>query len=841
MKKRTRTFSGTTVKSESEREQKNRRIARRAAEEGIVVLKNEGVLPLDVHTPVALFGAGACCTVKGGTGSGDVCERKSVSVYEGMENAGFSITSREWLSDYENTWEQARKDWKDQILKEANAPGAPGFFDVYSSHPFAMPVGREISSEDIKDARTAVYVISRIAGEGKDRTSAAGDYDLSEKEEKDLRTLGDLCESIIVLINAGTQIDLGVILSIPQIKGIVNISQPGMEGGNAVGDILSGKSVPSGKLTDTWAKNYRDFPNADSFAYMKGGDLDEKYTEGIYVGYRWFEAFDRAVEFPFGFGLSYTSFEIATEQVSVNENELQIHVTVKNTGSRYSGKEVVQVYVSAPQSLDKEVKKLCAFAKTGLLAPGEKESLRLSCKMKDLAYFDEKSAEWRLDEGDYYVLVGNDSVHVSVEAVLHCDKAVSLERTAHICPLCVDLEEIKPDTEHICAVRRQYAAQAEEKGLKAMGFTPAQETKKTFPKNRYRILAESVTEKLSADQLKAMAVGEISRGHDVALGAAGIMVPGAAGETSGCLEKEYGIPGISMADGPAGIRVMKEYQADEEKGQIFTQGLLGALENGLFVEDSENVHPGTVTYYQYCTAFPVGVMLAQTWNTEVLKDVGRAVGTEMQELGVSWWLAPGMNIHRNPLCGRNFEYYSEDPLVSGKMAASITKGVQEIPGVGTTIKHFACNNLETHRMSSNSILSERTLREIYLRGFEIAVKEAQPMAVMTSYNLINGVHAANCRDLCTVALREEWGFQGFVMTDWTTTGKNGGSKAWKCAQAGNDLIMPGEDGDYTSISQALEMGELKEEDLRECVCRLLTVIFQTNAFEECEAYSKQFE
>ena len=239
-------------------------------------------------------------------------------------------------------------------------------------------------------------------------------------------------------------------------------------------------------------------------------------------------------------------------------------------------------------------------------------------------------------------------------------------------------------------------------------------------------------------------------------------------------------------------------------------------------------------------SIPVGTLLAQTWNTELLEEVGQAVAVEMQEFGVAWWLAPGMNVHRNPLCGRNFEYYSEDPLVSGKMAAAITWGVQSKEGVGTTIKHFACNSQEDNRMGSDSILSERTLREIYLRGFEIAVKTSQPMAIMTSYNLINGVHAANCKDICTVAARKEWDFQGIIMTDWTTSMPQGGSLSWKCVEAGNDLIMPGWPGDSENIREALKNGSLKREDLQACVKRMLKVIFQTLGYEDCVSYGVQF-
>lgn len=237
----------------------------------------------------------------------------------------------------------------------------------------------------------------------------------------------------------------------------------------------------------------------------------------------------------------------------------------------------------------------------------------------------------------------------------------------------------------------------------------------------------------------------------------------------------------------------------------------------------------------------MGIVLAQTWNIPLLEQVGKAVAAEMQEFQVAWWLAPGMNIHRNPLCGRNFEYYSEDPLISGRMAAAMTRGVQSVPGVGTTIKHFACNNQEDNRMGSDSVLSERALRGIYLRGFEIAVKDSQPIAIMTSYNKINGVHAANCQDLCIVAAREEWDFQGIIMTDWTTTYPAGGSISWECIAAGNDLIMPGYAGDFENIREALQSGKLGREELKDCVRRLITVIYQTLAFEDCRSYGSRVE
>ena len=609
-----------------------------------------------------------------------------------------------------------------------------------------------------------------------------------------MKTISEQCEDVIVILNVGGQIDLSYILSIPNVKAILNIVQPGMEGGNALADILSGKVTPSGKLTDTWAKKYSDFPNSATFSHNNGNIQTEKYEEGIYVGYRYFDSFHVDVEYPFGFGLSYTNFDIQPGEISVDGNTVSVEVTVKNTGDTFSGKEVVQVYVSCPQEiLPKEYRRLCGFAKTRLLKPQESETLKITFPAKSMASFDEKAASWMVENGLYGIWVGNSSQNVVLSGALTVKEDVVLEKVQHICPLKEELEEIVRPEAMIREWEAAWHKELEDRGIVPVVFSPEEEKKERIPAGEPERMAAELVEKLSDEELIAMVIGEVSKGQDNALGSAGIMVPGAAGETSGILEEKWDVPGISMADGPAGLRLIKKYDVNPETGEMYDAGLQAALEGGFFANHEE--HEGADTYYQYCTAIPVGTLLAQTWNMELLEETGKAVAKEMQEFGVAWWLAPGMNVHRNPLCGRNFEYYSEDPLVSGMAAAAITRGVQSVEGVGTTIKHFACNNQEDNRLGSNSVLSERTLREIYLRGFEIAVKTSQPMAIMTSYNLINGVHAANCKDICTVAAREEWDFQGIIMTDWTTTMPHGGSISWKCAQAGNDLIMPGWDGE----------------------------------------------
>ena len=836
MKKRK--FSGTTDTKVSPREQRNQELARILAEEGIVLLKNDGILPLKKENKIGLFGNGAVCTIKGGTGSGDVNARNVVSVYQGMKNEGFQITSEEWLKDYEEKYKRARQNWRDLILHRTEKAGISDFFNIYVANPFQMPEGRKIIREDLAGTETAVYVISRNAGEGDDRHAEPGDYYLSALEKEELRVLSEFCENLVILINSGAQIDLEELLAVKKIKAIMNISQPGMEGGNAAAGVLSGRVCPSGKLTDTWAVKYQDFPNADEFSYRNGDTSEEVYSDGIYVGYRYFDAAQIEPRYAFGYGLSYTEFEIAVEKTELYGTETRVAVRVKNTGKRFAGKEVVQIYLSCPQKEPREVKKLVAFAKTRLLKPEEEEQLTLIFDQKNYAYYSETDHSWKIESGDYILLAGNASDHLRAVKVVTVEQTVTIEKAHRIGSLKQSLKEWEPDPKVAVEKRKEWMESAEKDSGKLI-LTPVEEEKQIYVSPLAQE-AEKVVKKLSDRQLVLMSLGEISKGHEVALGAAGIMVPGAAGETSGCLEKEYQIPGVSMADGPAGLRIMKEYKADIEAGNVYTNGILGSMENGFFLKEEKKELQNETIFYQFCTAFPVGTMIAQTWNEELQRMFGRAVGEELQEMGISWWLAPGMNIHRNPLCGRNFEYYSEDPYVSGKTAAAVTRGVQSVPGTGTTIKHFVCNNAEQNRTGSNSILSERTLREIYLRGFEIAIKTAQPMAVMSSYNLVNGIHVSENHDLLTNVLRGEWGFAGIVMTDWTTT-TAGGSTPWKVMAGGGNLIMPGATSDISDLENALKKGKLKREDLESRIQKLLEIIYQTNAYEGCRSYNEQFE
>ena len=819
---KTRTFSGTTEEKEQSWEREHRKIAREAAAEGMVLLKNENhLLPLEKESKVALYGAGAGKTIKGGTGSGDVNERESVSIYEGMRNAGFSIVTEAWIKEYDKLYDRAREEWKEDINRRTAGSDTMQFFNIYSTTPFVMPAGSEIV-KPYEDVKTAIYVISRIAGEGADRHEKKGDYYLSDEEACQLSAISTFYENVIVIVNAGAQIDLGFMDCYKNIKALLVIVQPGMEGGNAVADILSGTVNPSGKLVDTWAYHYEDYPNAKTFSHNNGNLKKELYTEGIYVGYRYFDTFEVPVRYGFGFGLSYTEFELSEADVEkCDKTKLRVSVKVTNRG-KAAGKEVVQVYASLPQgTLEKEAHRLIGFAKTKELKPGEWEQVRIEIPVSQLSSYSEKEHAWLIEAGNSEIFVGSSLESKKSCGYLRFENTIILENTKHICPPQEKFKELSAEIQQVMQP---------EKGKKVIPFSSDDFTTNEvlYKKNAELFEKEAMdfVQTLTLEECIKLAAGDPGKAQGGNLGAAGISVPGSAGETHSCA-REKGLAGIVLADGPAGLRLMKYYHVDQ--GKIVQMPFQFSLENGLFYEQEKPL-PGK-RYYQYCTAIPVGTLLAQSWNTQLLQKVGHMIGEEMQYFGVTLWLAPGMNIHRNPLCGRNFEYYSEDPLISGKMAAAMTRGVQKNRGCGTTIKHFACNNQEDNRMGSDSVLSERTLREIYLKGFEIAVKEAQPMAMMTSYNLINGVHAANSSDLCTDAARNEWGFDGLVMTDWTTTEVDETCTAAGCMRAGNDLIMPGCFGDHENLKKELKEGTLAEADVRACIARLVHTCFHSNQYE----------
>lgn len=674
--------SGTLKTKRSRRELKHAGFARRAAAEGMVLLKNDRLLPLELPMSIALFGGGAVRTVKGGIGSGDVNNRESISIYRGLKTAGAVITSEDWLTDYENRYEAARTGWKEKVLEAARHVENP--FDAYSANPFSMPEGRKIMPEDLENASAAVYVISRIAGEGKDRRKIEGDYYFSKKEWEDILDLDRAGIPIVLLLNVGAPIELTDVLQrAGNIKAVLNISLPGQEGGHAAADVLFGRAAPGGRLTATWARHYEDYPSADSFGYLNGNLETEEYREGIYVGYRYFDSFGIQPLFPFGYGLSYTDFSIEYEGLQRTERGMDITVTVKNTGKMYSGREVVQVYVTPPQTgCAKEYQRLVGFAKTNTLKPQEKQTLMISIDQSDLAGYSEQLRAWFMEAGTYGIWIGNHSASLQLAELFTVHKQTILEYAKGSCQPNAVMEE--PGIAEFAKNKAgEWLLTAEEQKIPVSSFIPREE--------RERIYQISPAEETSAAELIPLLYGNITQGAGT-LGSAGIRVPGSAGETTEALEEKYGIRSLIMADGPAGLRLRQSYEVDRKTNSVYGVGVLGALENG-FLEETEH-HENADTYYQYCTAFPVGTALAQSWDTDLMREFGEAVAAEMEEFHVDLWLAPGLNIHRNPLCGRNFEYYSEDPFLSGMMAASVTTGVQNHRGCGVTIKHFSCNNQE---------------------------------------------------------------------------------------------------------------------------------------------------
>ncbi len=824
MKREMKELVGTKCKEPRKYEIENAKVAKKVATEGIVLLKNDGdMLPIERNTNLALFGTGASRTVKGGTGSGDVNERKSISIYEGLKQKGYNITTEKWIREYDKCYESCRLEWKKAIQKKSENTGEGlDFFSAYARTPFNAPVG---GSAYETDTDIAIYVLSRTSGEGIDRHAIKGDYFLSDEENRLLKEICSKYKDILLIINTGGIVDLSFLDEYEQIKAVLYVSQPGQEGGHAVADIISGDVVPSGKLTDSWPFNYDDYPNSDTFSYQDGNTERELYKEGIYVGYRYFDSFNIPVRYGFGYGKSYTNFEINSKEIiTYQDGTVKILADVVNCGKVFAGKEVVQVYVSLPMGkIEKEYRRLCAFTKTKLLEPGEKQTVELTFTAKELCSYDASRAVWFLDAGNYGIFLGNSLNDSCLIGSLELKEEKIIASTENVCCNVESLNEI--------SVPRKFQ---EERNFELMGlmnnkrkieYSLTQIETKYFCYNytEPEDSAKQIVRKMSVDQLIHLTTGDPEKGQGSQLGSAGIKVPGSAGQTNSCME-EQGIESIVLADGPAGLRLHQYYTVSNEK--VKTLPFMAALEKG-FLYDGPELEG--IQYYQYCTAFPVGTLVAQSWNEEIVKEMGKAVGHEMEIFHITLWLAPGMNIHRNPLCGRNFEYYSEDPLLSGKIAAAMTKGVQCHPGCGTTIKHFACNNQEDNRMKSNSVLSERALREIYLRGFGIAISEAEPLALMTSYNLVNGKHAANNYDLCMKVARCEFGFKGLIMTDWTTTEKDKECTAAGCIRAGNDLIMPGKISDHISIEKALENGSLSEKELRECVTRIVRVILRATS------------
>ena len=802
----------------TQRERENLQIAYQAACEGMVLLKNDGVLPFQTKK-VALYGPGASMTIKGGTGSGEVNERHSVTILEGLQNRGYEITTLPWIEDFERAYAEAEEAYKIEKKKRVNFLKFGSIMNMLFDN-FRAPVGRAITQEDVtaSDTDSCIYVLSRQAGEGRDRRAEKGDMFLTDEEVKAISFCAAHYPKFLLVINCGSSVDMSFAQEIPGINAVLYFCQLGTEGGNAFADVLSGAVSPSGKLSDTWAKQYSDLPFAQEYSYLNGNLDEEYYKEGIFVGYRYFDSFGVEPAYPFGFGLSYTDFSIKSAGIGAQGSKITVHASVTNTGATYSGKEVVQLYVSAPNGkLHKEYQSLAAFAKTGVLLPGTHETVELSFDLRSLASYREADACYVLEPGQYILRLGNSSRNTMVIGALSLTEEILVSRHRNICPVKESIGELVSEAYHFEAVADNLPHIA----MDAAAFETVAYTYET-PEICSDKRVQTFLNTLSLEEMVDIVVGIGMFGGETRFN-----LPGSVGNTTSKFW-DRGLVNVALCDGPAGLRIQKRSTVDK-KGKVKPVDLALSIFEAFpdFVKNRMTGNPEKDTVlYQYTTAFPVANALAQTWNAGLMYEIGTAIYREMKEYGCTFWLAPAINIHRNPLCGRNFEYFSEDPRLSGNMAAAITRGIQQEVGFYVTVKHFACNNQEDNRNGVSSNLTERALREIYLKGFEICVRDGGAKGIMTSYNKINGVYASNCHDICTKALRNEWGFDGVVMTDWFSTNKGQANNAL-AMQSGNDLIMPGGGSFKKEILKGVKTGLISEADVRRCCANVVKAILNS--------------
>ncbi len=840
-------FLAKTNDAVTELEYRHAKTVRELASECLVLLENDGTLPVAEPGRIAVYGNGARHTVRGGGGSGEVNTRNNISICDGLINAGFDVASSGWLDRYDEIYDSSIRSYMDKVESIAKERGVPAT-SVYFEMAFEAPVMPQITEEDIAEAAcdTAIFVISRDSTEGRDRKPEKGDYYLTDEEEYNLNYITDNFSKVIVLLNIGGVIDMTRLKHRPGVSAILLVGQVGNQTGDIVADAITGKTNPSGKLVDTWASHYEDYPFANDYSSLNGNTDDEFYKEGIYVGYRYFDSFGITPAYCFGFGRSYTTFSTEVLSVIQEGNDIKVWVKVTNTGN-YPGKEVIQVYFSAPEGpIDRPYQELAGFAKTDLIYPGDSMNVEVSFPIDNFACFDDRYPARVIPDGDYIIRVGTSSRETKIEAVLNIPEFVVQEKYDRILEddARYVFEDLKNpgtgkevhqavDYAQLVTCERKFTLDLFRIRRSIIRYRGVCETHMDERRDEVLTLgsvigrnagvAEFVAQ-FSLEELSELIVGNyIKDGFEDVVFSSAMHVPGAAAETTGRFEGKRRLPVLVMADGPAGLRLQPHFKATRN-GDLLRGGEMFGLINNPFPEDTPE---DAVDYYQYCTMIPTATALAETWNLDLIEKLGRLVGEEMEEFGVHLWLAPGMNIHRNPLCGRNFEYYSEDPLITGLCAAADTNGVQSVDGKGVTIKHFACNNQEDNRMFSNSHVSVRALRDIYLRGFEIAIKLSQPFCVMASYNLLNGIHTANNYELIQSVLRDEWDYEGAVMTDWFSSFEDVEFLGYDeknlkyppafsrlCVYAGCDMQMPGCAKNAEDIVTAVHHGRLSLADVQ---------------------------
>ncbi len=756
---------------------------RKAIPEGIVLLENNGSLPLSKGENIALFGRGQFEYLKSGSGSGGRVNCPYVTnIYDEIKNRvtlDDSITQfyREFIK--QNPFDEG-DGWK------------PCFCQID-----AVP-----SEELVRDAANksdkVIYIICRNIGEGFDYEKVEGNWYLSHQEDETLALLSQYFKNVIVLINSGNIMDMSWVKKY-DIGTVAYIWQGGQEGGAGTVDALMGVTAPSGRLTDTIATSPEDYPCDDCF----GDPVKNIHKEDIYVGYRYFETFAQdKVLYPFGYGLNYTTFTQEIIKAEKHEDIINISVLVKNTGN-YSGKDVVQAYFSAPQGvLGKPARELIAFKKTDTLASGECQEIAININLCDMACYDDcgKSGyafAWVLENGEYNIFVGQN--------VRDAKKVFSFNiETTRLIKQCV--QALAPIEEFDRMVNQNGQVAFEKAPLKQ--YDLAERIKNNLPSSieitgdKGIVLQDVAQGKNTLDefvaQFDAKALTEIVRGEGFASPKA--TYQGTASCFAGITKSwsDAGAPVVTTCDGPSGIRMESSAQA---------------------------------------TCIPVGALLASAWAPELFEDMYKCLTDEMKHYDIDILLGPGMNIHRSGLCGRNFEYFSEDPYLTGVYADKISSYFTN-NGFFATLKHFAVNSQEFNRKDENEVLSERALREIYLKTFEIAVKGGSVKSIMTSYNRVNGIHTSGSFDLTTTVLRDDWGYDGFVMTDWGTTmddpnnGTDTNANLATMVKAQNDIYKVKGDSALCEDDQleSLENGYLTIGELQRCAKNLLAFTMQTNAF-----------
>jgi beta-glucosidase len=747
-----------------------------------VLLRRNGDFPIGKkNKKIYLYGNGVRKTIKGGTGSGDVNSRSFDTIEQAFTKAGYEILTKDYLDEYDKIYEKAQTEFNDNLRKNSSG----NFFAMMGA---IMPEpDYDIPYE--KEGDVAVFVLSRVSGEGSDRKPIKGDVYLTDTERKMVLDLAKGFKKFMLVLNTGGPVDLS---GLEDVKNILVLSQLGVNTSKTLVDIITGDKYPSGKLATTWTK-YEDYPTNENF----GDNDDTDYKEGVYVGYRYFDSVNADVMYPFGFGLGYTDFEFDVKSAKLVGEKFEVSVSVKNIG-KFKGKEVLELYLSKPgTTIDEPYQILVNFAKTKELKPNKKQTLKLSFKLSDFASYDEKTATYILDKGKYVVRVGNSSRNTKPCGIIKVASKVNVRKVANKLGK-PEFKDFVPETKR---------KQEKLNGVKEFTLKTSSIKQETIDYDKKYEISEEV-KALSNEEKAKLVIGAYKDGNESVIGNASITAAGAAGETARVAD----LKPVVMADGPAGLRLSKDYYIDESGAHG-----IGGFGQTKPPKDVEILH-------QYTTAIPIGTAIAQSWNRQFAELCGDIVGSEMEIFKIQLWLAPALNIHRSILCGRNFEYYSEDPFISGAFASSITQGVQKHNNTYVTIKHFAANNQETNRYFSSSNASERALREIYLKGFEIAVKEANPKAIMTSYNLINGVHTSESKELTSDILRNEFGFDGIVMTDWVIkmggNNKYSGPIATNVVKATGDIYMPGSKSDYENILESLDNGDLSMEELEISASRI---------------------